>query len=208
MKRILLLFSVIFCLQLNAQTITGIVLVPSAPDDNDTLTFYIGMEFPYMNCDGSAMGSVAGNTIYGYGHHCMGMLTTICNDFDTIIVPPQPAGSYSFIFTLDAGFGGPPCSPPFAPNDYDTLDFTISSTVGLTERAKPSLNVFPNPTQGSFSIVIDGLQQSQTIEVRNQLGEMVLSKPYQQGLQMQLPAGIYLVYLPGLNLFERLVVVK
>src|SRR5687767_10214778 len=125
-KRLLTPLLFVFAFSVKAQTITNIVLTPSSPDANDTLTFYVYCEFPYGSCDGTAFSSVAGTDIYAYGHHCMGALTVICNDIDTVVIPPQPAGNYNFYFTLDAGFGGPPCSPPFTPNDYDTLAFTIS----------------------------------------------------------------------------------
>jgi hypothetical protein len=210
MKQLLTPFLFVLAFSMQAQTISSIVLVPSSPDANDTLTFYVYCDFPNMSCGGSAMGSVTGTSIYAYGHHCMGGLTALCSDVDTIIIPPQPAGNYSFYFTLDAGFGGPPCSPPFVPNDYDTLDFTISAVTGVhDQKPENSLTVFPNPSNGSLTINIG--KQSMNLHqylVRNELGSLVSMGVLQNNATLTLPNGIYFISIPSLALQQRVVVVK
>ena len=41
--------------------------------------------------------------------------------------------TYIFDLTLSTGFGGPPCSPGIVPDDYDTITFYVSPSVGIEE---------------------------------------------------------------------------
>jgi len=58
------------------------------------------------------------------------MLTTICNTIDTFVISPLAAGTYSFDLTLTSGFGGPPCTPGFVPDDNQLFTFIV--TTGAT----------------------------------------------------------------------------
>ncbi|HYG49917.1 MAG TPA: T9SS type A sorting domain-containing protein [Flavobacteriales bacterium] len=206
-----IVFLLLFIPQVSkTQTISNIVLSPAAPGDNDTLTFYVYLDFPYMGCGGTAYGGITGNTITASALHCMGMLAALCSDVDTVIIPPQPAGSYHFYFTLSSGYGGPPCSPGIVPDDEDTLDFTISSTVGMDDMNQfVSMDVFPNPSQGMFTIQTNvSLNRTETLFIRNELGEVIMNKPFNGKTSLELPNGIYIISLPSLGLQQRLVVVN
>ena len=63
----------------------------------------------------------------------MGMLTAICNTTDTFEFNPLSAGTYIFDLTLSSGFSGPPCTAGIVPDDYDTITFYVSPSVGIEE---------------------------------------------------------------------------
>ncbi|HLP10699.1 MAG TPA: T9SS type A sorting domain-containing protein [Flavobacteriales bacterium] len=206
-----LLFLALFIPQLsNAQSISSIVLSPPAPNANDTLKFYVYLDFPYMGCAGTAYGSITGNDINASALHCMGMLTAICSDVDTIIIPPQPAGNYHFYFTLSSGYGGPPCSPGIVPDDSDTLDFSITTVMGMHEVSKNnSLEVFPNPSNGNLTIQTSlPLSVNEKYVVRNELGQTITQGSFNGKTSLELPGGMYIVSVPSLGLQQRLVVIK
>lgn len=209
-KKILAPLLFVFALGANSQTISSIVLAPPSPDSNDTLKFYIYCDFPYMSCDGSAVGSISGFDISAYGHHCMGMLTALCSDVDTIVISPQSAGNYHFYFTLDAGFGGPPCSPPFTPNDYDTLDFTISPILGLNDETNSvNLSLFPNPSNGIVKAVMSReLSIAHRYYVRNEIGSLICSGNIRNELSLVLESGIYFISIPSMAIQQKIIVVK
>ncbi len=52
---------------------------------------------------------------------------------------------------------------------------TISQFVGLAETSLETadINIFPNPTNGNFSVVFEGGQEFTDLQVFNQLGQMV-----------------------------------
>jgi hypothetical protein len=210
-KNIIVLIFLISTLSVKSQMIMGIAVVPSLPDDNDTLTFHINSYFPSSGCDGTAFGSVSGpNTITAWALHCQGMLTATCSDIDTVIIPPLPAGNYKFYFTLNAGFGGPPCSPPFVPNDYDSLSFTISTATALSDLSTNfAFSVFPNPSYGSVTLKLDhSANVPQIYFVHNELGELVSFGKFQQQTILEIPNGFYIISVPSLGLQQRVVVLK
>lgn len=211
MKRILFLLGIFFTTQAKSQTILGITMSPAAPDDNDSITFYIDLEFPYMGCAGYATHSTSGNTVMADALHCMGMLAAICNDTDTVKVGPQTAGSHIFTFTLSGGYGGPPCSPPIQPNDVDSLLFTVSSTAGIGDIETAQLNIYPNPSAGHVNIDLpasrfNGLIHYQVLDAR---GRVVVSGNTGSGLlKLELQPGAYIFSIPQEKLHQRLMVVR
>src|ERR1044072_1845149 len=111
-KALLSLFLFVSALAVKAQEIDSIVVSPAMPDANDPITIYVYLSFPQGNCADVGTVSVAGNTIYGNGFHCMGNIMSMCYDVDTLQIAPLTAGNYTLYFSLDAGFGPPGnCSP-------------------------------------------------------------------------------------------------
>lgn len=153
MKKII--FSILFTAALfgsRAQNITGITFNPAYPTIHDTITIYIQCTFPNGSCDGVATyGGMSGNTIYANALHCMGMLSVICDDYDTVVIPPLQAGHYSFVFTLTAGHGTN-CSPGIVPDDVDTVHFMVSDLSGIEKPVKKFFQISPNPSGGNFTI--------------------------------------------------------
>lgn len=190
MKKLILLLGILTIVSIsNAQTIMNITMSPAAPDDNDSITFYVELQFPYYS-SGSSMVSSSPPTVYGVGSYCMGMLTMIHDKTDTLKIGPQPAGSYSFIYVLSAGVGGPPCSPPFVPNDQDTLLFTVATSTGIVESGKSDFSVFPNPSNGTLTI--KGAMQGEEFKLFDLSGQLVQTIVYQnEQMVMNVAEGIY-----------------
>lgn len=158
-----------------AQQIDSIVFTPSAPTTTDPITFYVHLRFPQSSCADVATVSTVGNSIHGYAFHCMGMLTTTCNDVDTITLAPLPVGTYTFDFTLDAGYGPPGnCTPGILPYDVDTVFLNVTLASGLSEQQVGSINIYPNPVSEQFKVELkDGIIAK--AEIINLLGNEVMN---------------------------------
>ncbi|CAN5358833.1 hypothetical protein BH09BAC5_BH09BAC5_02250 [soil metagenome] len=178
MKKLFHLFTLlILSFTASAQQIDSIVMVPSNPSAVDPINFYIYLSFPQGGCVDVAHSSVNGNDIYGNSFHCMGMIMSVCYDVDTIQLSPLSPGNYTFYYSLDAGFGPPGnCTPGFLPYDYDTIQFNVSTVLGV-ETTKHVLNysVFPNPASNEISI---SNIENTTVELSiiNNLGQTILSE--------------------------------
>ncbi|MEW6470360.1 MAG: hypothetical protein AB1458_15705 [Bacteroidota bacterium] len=198
MKKICILLLFFACARAQGQQIISMQISPASPLTSDTIYIYVNLQFPNTGCDGTAFFSQSGNTIYANALHCMGAGMAICNDTDTIRLNPQPQGSYTCIFTLDAGYGTPFCTPGFQPYDYDTLTFTVSSVTGLpqTDDAQPA--IYPLPAADQF--VLDRtLGPDASAELRNHAGQKVKDVPLQPGSRhavsvADLPAGVYYLH--------------
>ncbi len=151
MKKIILFIALMFLLISNgtvqAQYILSLTISPTNPTTNDTITIYAECAFPSGNCDEHTQGEfINGNIISAFSLHCLGPLTVICQDTDTFTFPPLPAGNYSFIFQLDAGFGSVPCTPGIVPGPSDTLDFVVDVANGIENPGQINdLEISPNP---------------------------------------------------------------
>lgn len=178
-----------------AQQIDSIVMVPSAPTSMDVITVYTYLSFPQGSCADVGTVYVMGNTVYGYGFHCMGNAMFICNDVDTVTFGPLAAGSYSYISTLDAGFGPPGnCSPGFLPYDKDTVPFTVTLSTDIPEVQAPTVSIYPNPASECVRVSMTGgiLLRAELLDV---MGEILVVGKWQAGIsEIQLdglPAGMY-----------------
>lgn len=208
MKQITLLLTFFIGLSAGAQEVARINMVPSSPDDNDTIRFYIYLDFPYSGCEGFAVASSSGSDILASSSRCMGFLPTLCNDVDTVVVLPKPAGTYNFIYSLSAGFGGPPCSPSFVPNDDDTLVFTVSSTVAVSEiDVNAHVKIYPNPALSGQAIKIELTQQDDGIMLFDAFGKFLGTFLGNQ-IVLQLSAGLYHLRHSQTGLTKRLVVIN
>jgi len=198
MKKIFTLFFALSAFTgIQAQHIDSMVVSPANPTTADPLSIYIYHFFPNSNCEGTAQWSQNGNMIYGNALHCQGMLSAICYDTDTITLPPQPVGTYIVIFTLDAGFGGPPCSPPFVSNDTDTLIFTVGPT-SVPEIANAQFSLSPNPSDGNLQL--KGVTPGSDTRLRIFANDGRLLREYavrneNETFDTALPPGLYLAEL-------------
>ena len=138
-----------FCsLQAFAQggMITSFSIQPVNPTEGDEIEIYADVSFPSGGCDLDFIAyPISGTTINATAHHCIGMLTVICNTTDTFELGQLPAGSYTFDLTLTSGAGGPGCSPGFIPDDNDQFQFTVSPAVGIEEFELLKELIYPNP---------------------------------------------------------------
>lgn len=210
MKKILLFIFLGCSIAGKSQHFTGVTMVPAAPTDVDSITFYVDIMFPNSACSGSATSFVSGNNIFATCYHCMGMLTSICNDTDTIKVGPQPAGAYHLYLTLDAGMGGPPCSPPFVPNDKDTVDFTVThaTTTGVMDFGNDQkLSVYPNPAKGFVNIAWKGsIANPLKVNLLDETGRVVATENLSgSGITFKAAPGVYFVQVPEKGVCRKLV---
>lgn len=130
-------------------TITAIHVSPPNPTINDEVSILVDVQFNYGGCEVDNQGfGTSGNTITAYAHHCIGLLTVICETTDTFEVGYLAAGSYTFDFSLSSGQGGPGCSPGIVIDDSDQIQFSVSNSVGVDEIENLQKFAFPNPTTG------------------------------------------------------------
>lgn len=121
-----LFFTIGLSTAIHAQSITNITQWPTNPSSNDTIYFYADLQFPSSDCQlDFASHTIVGNTIIANTHHCLGMLSAMCNATDTFMLLPLPSGSYTFDLTLTSGFGGPPCTPGIAIDDNMVFTFSV-----------------------------------------------------------------------------------
>ena len=178
-----------------SQTILSFTIHPVNPTPTDTITIIAECMFPSGPCDGSAIVNLSsGNTILGDGVHCMGMLAVICTDYDTIVIPPKPAGQYSLLFNLSAGHGFP-CSPGILIDDTDTLTFTVEDMTGINNHLpKINFQILPNPSDGRINIKSDSEKES-IIRFYSTLGKLIKTLPLngKSAIECFLQQGFYLI---------------
>jgi hypothetical protein len=195
MKKLYALALLFFTIGAGAQQIDSIVMVPAAPTSTDVITVYTYLSFPQGSCADIGTVYVMGNTVYGYGFHCMGNTMSICNDVDTVTFGPLAAGSYSYISTLDAGYGPPGnCSPGFLPYDRDTVPFTVTLPTDVPEVQAPAVSVYPNPASECVSVSLAGGILLKA-ELMNWGGEIIaVAQPHADTYEIEvgaLPVGMY-----------------
>ncbi|MDQ3050772.1 MAG: T9SS type A sorting domain-containing protein [Bacteroidota bacterium] len=201
MKPIASLFSIVcilFSLNSRAQYIQSITMSPSNPTPTDTIFFFAECLFPSGGCD-QVMQSVAvsGNNVYASALHCLGPLAVICIYTDTLVVPPLPAGNYTFHFQVDAGIWPAPCTPGIVPGPSDSLNFVVSPTIGMGEYIfQDAIAVFPNPFTDQIQITgIDPSEFPVSLEVYSTQGKLIQSVKVISGEQLvnvkNLPPAVY-----------------
>ncbi|HIA36695.1 MAG TPA: T9SS type A sorting domain-containing protein [Flavobacteriales bacterium] len=206
-KTLTIVFCLFVCSLAQAQqgSITSLSISPTNPTISDTIFVYCDMQFGYSSCDlDNSAYTIVGNTIPASSHHCLGMLTAVCNITDTFKINPLSSGVYNFILTLTSGFGGapgPPCTPGIVPDDYDTVQFevidpTIIETINIS---KLDFTFYPNPNEGLLHYNISQdlfLSNINEMVIFSSNGQEVLSNLIrdQKGtIPLDLESGIYFV---------------
>lgn len=136
-----------FSNQLIAQgTIVSLSVDPPNPSEADEVEVYAEISFPSGGCELDDQNfSLSGTSITASAHHCVGLLTVICNNTDTFSIGQLPAGNYTFDLTLTSGAGEPDCTPGIVPDDNDQFQFTVSPSVGIDEVERLDGLAYPNP---------------------------------------------------------------
>lgn len=154
MKHLLTLFFFSsFWFQLYAQggAIVSLSVSPPNPTVSDEIEVYANVSFPSGGCDLDFIAyPLNGTTINASAHHCVGLLTVICNTTDTFELGQLPAGNYTFDLTLTSGAGGPNCTPGIVADDNDQLQFIVSPSVGIDELEYLEDFIYPNPVSDVF----------------------------------------------------------
>jgi hypothetical protein len=203
MKRCVIILSVfLFSLETFSQgTILSLTVSPASPTSTDNVYVYADLQFSSMGCAVDHQGhSTTGSNTNASAHHCMGMLSAICNTVDTFNLGTLPAGPHVFQLTLSSGFGGPPCSPGIVPDDTETLTFNVTSAVGIQEEVMNSLiSVFPNPFSSETTIKLNSKITSANAAMYDVLGKCVRNISFSGNAvkveRLDLKAGIYFIQL-------------
>jgi len=182
-------------------SINSIIIHPLIPNDTDTITVLVDQTFSYSSCDLDTKGiNVQNNSIISYSHHCVGMLTALCNAKDTFQLGPLLAGTYTLFHTTTSGMAPAPCSPGIVPDDVDTLQFEVVSTSGL-EIQTISYELYPNPSIDQF-IIENSSKGSASLMIYDVKGKLVHFQLINKGKNIVnhfLNKGIYIGELEFIN---------
>lgn len=200
---VILVACCVCCTSLFSQqtNITNITMDPIYPNSNDTIYLYIDLAFPTSSCvlDNSSV-QVSGNNITASSQYCLGILTSICNTTDTIVIMPLPAAvNYYFNYFLSVGSLPLPCSPGVVPNDSLSFDFAVEHIAGIDEKSTFSYGLSPNPTLGTFEVYLPSFIENEfSYLIKNNQGELVQSGIIESNIQkfdLNLKSGMYYVIL-------------
>jgi hypothetical protein len=192
----LFLFAGLIMNQSYANNIQSFSVIPLNPTTGDSVKVIIECVFTSGGCDGSAnLIGIAGNQIYADALHCLGMLTVICTDYDTIVLPPMAAGNYTFNFSLSSG-QGIPCTPGIVTDDVDSVSFTVTDATGISILSKDNyFQVIPNPSTGKFTIKHNTIENS-LVKIYSLEGTLIKSMQLnnqETEIESYLPSGVYLI---------------
>ncbi len=159
MRRFLLILFVITFSNFHCQMswINGITISPATPTELDSITVFIDLSFAYSDCplDHKYI-SVLGNDIQSSSHHCQGPLAAICDTRDTLTLAPLPIGTYKLTHSSTSGSGTVPCTPGFAVDDIDSIEFyvvnsALSSVTFQVNMKYVTENFFRPEINGTFN---------------------------------------------------------
>ena len=199
MKSLLVLFfSISSFLSISQGMITNVTMEPIYPFSDDTIYIYVDLTFSTSSCplDTSSV-QIVGNDIIASSQHCFGLLQSLCNTTDTIVIMPlPPAINYNFNFFLSSGSLPAPCTPGFVPDDTLFFDFGVLDATTRINEAEPfSFSIEPNPSSGSFKLNIPSFVSNNFLfRVFNNQGEIVkygeINKKHET-FDLELKPGIY-----------------
>lgn len=186
-----LLLSLCFSVAGSAQgNINSYTVFPANPTTNDTVYVYVDSWFSSGGCPlDNLYHGLSGTTITATAHHCIGLLTVICNATDTFKIDPLPAGTYDFNMTLTSGSGPMPCTPGIAPDDMGTTSFTVSQAVGIPEFDLASLKL-ENPVSGELNFGKPLVEELQLFDITGKLTKKIKAGETRVNLEA-LNTGIY-----------------
>src|SRR5690242_2674809 len=82
-----------------ASSIVSYTVVPATPTSNDTIRIVVECYFTNSACTGTVyLNGISPNQVDAGAIHCLGNIASPCTAFDTVVIPPQPAGDYSMGF--------------------------------------------------------------------------------------------------------------
>ena len=171
MKKILLfLGGFFFSVASFAQgSILGFTVDPQSPTETDFVKVYVGLSFTSGDCPLDNKGHITSGPITdAYTHHCVGILTYICNTVDTFNLGYLSPGSHKFRLVLSSGAAPPPCTPGTLADDMDSISFIVTTATGINDYAltKPEVLIYPNPFNDNARIVLNSSASLETAELR------------------------------------------
>ncbi len=176
--------------------IIDFAVYPATPTTLDTVYVYVDSWFSSGSCplDYQSHG-VNANTITATSHHCLGLLTVICDELDTFKIDPLPAGTYDFNLTLTTGSLPAPCTPGIVADDQGTVSFTVSQAVGIEENTFNGLK-FENPVSGELKFNKPIASAAAIFSVTGQLVKKVEAGKIEVSVT-DLRSGLYFIQMDG-----------
>jgi hypothetical protein len=209
MKKIVIILISLFYLNIVfSQGITNISISPLNPTESDTIVLSVFQTYTSSGCPlHSKYISLNNNQIASSSLHCIGMMTALCDEVDTFHLAPLPAGVYSYIHTMNSGFGSPDCTPGFVPDDVDSLSFEVASVSGIEEEANHvDFSIFPNPSSGHIKLFWNKLN-SVELFLYDFNGKLIYKQVIQNGINSidtAFASGIYFCKFQGKSEFSSM----
>lgn len=199
------LFLVLFCTAnlFNAQSgfINSIEIIPASPTAGDSVKLVGHFTFSNGGCaKQSFVASIFGTAVMAEAIHCLGMLTIICYESDTIDLGLLAAGVYSVDLSLYTGFGLTPCTTATLAA-ADSRSFTVSSPT-LIPALEFDFKIVPNPTTKSVGfITINGEDFfGEPVRVFGSNGQLLKETIFSEHCILdivELSAGLYFIQIGG-----------
>ncbi|MEO8148028.1 MAG: T9SS type A sorting domain-containing protein [Bacteroidia bacterium] len=212
-KLILIIMFSIYFNNLNAQWINSLTISPANPTTNDSIFIYADCSFPSGSCDEHSQTLyISPGYIYGQATHCLGMLTFICSTSDTFKIIPLPAGTYSFLFNVNAESLPSPCTPGINPGPTDSLTFTVTDASGIpvVDGSHFHFNIFPNPAKDKLRLICKDesvFNKNNSLWIYSLTGRQLLNKEITNNEMLidisSFPAGTYLLRITGDKINEK-----
>jgi hypothetical protein len=199
----ILIISCLSCMPLfsSAQWITSLSVIPPNPTTTDTIYVIADCSFPSGGCDQKTQNFYSSPpVITGTSLHCLGPLAYICQDSDIYVLPPMPAGNYTFIYQVNAGQGSVPCTPGIVPGPLDSVHIHVTTATGIVQAntATDEIKLIRGTKHNSYIIMLPALSrlplQLDVISVTGQVLQTIYVTSVKQEFDFSfLNPGIYLI---------------
>ena len=197
---IFLLFSF---LEVTAQggQINNITMSPLTPSQNDSITFVVNVGFP----SGSCMAHynelfIFNDSIVNISSYCYGTFYYVCQDIDTIIIPPLSPGDYVFRYSLHSYSTMSDC-PFFYPVDSVDVNFSVLNSLGIKDNLNRQnlFNIYSTDNGKNLIIHLNANMvrySNVRLTMMNLLGQKVNEEIFSESeyvLNINYPSGLYFV---------------
>ncbi len=185
----LVLSNIIASAQFNILSVTT---YPVQPNDADTTYLIVSLAFPSGDCelDHIQVGSPDPEVFL---YHCLGMLTVICYQTDTVNLGILPAGPYQIpIHVLSGNQAGPGVCANFIETEVSTHLLTVDLANKINELKNDQPLIHYNPLSHSF--MLKNISLSADMSVFDSVGRLVFSGQILNGsvtLASALSKGVY-----------------
>lgn len=174
-------------------SILGFTIEPQYPTEADFVKVKVGLSFTSGDCPLADMDhNTNGLITEAHSHHCLGMLTVICNTIDTFNLGVLPVGVHKFRLVLSSGAAPIPCTPGVIADDVDSATFSVGRVLDVNNYSGSEHNVlvYPNPMGSEAKVLINsgmviGNAEFQLMDIFGKIvlnhqnirsGELILSK--------------------------------
>lgn len=155
MKKVLLFFAFVFMTFVSSaqQYVLSTHTIPAQPTDTDDVYLVVDLAFPSGSCDlyNAQVNSVINPDVSLY--HCLGMLTVICYETDTVHLGQLPAGNMvTTIHVMTGPLTGPTGCSAFTEVETATAVITVNFANGISGPAAAEPHVYFNASTNQLSV--------------------------------------------------------